>query len=258
MAASIQNRICALRKLSRSASALGLTLRRSLAAMSAMPGPPSRSYLAVGGRPNTWQKSSCGRRAHQALPPRPSGGMKRRSKRSTMSGRCLPKLAMCVRGTGRPYRPSRRRQSHSLSTEVLKLICRDCPPIRPSGSLNRWVVGVAPSGRHQWPSCQSRAVLSCAPAMEIRNSASSSAVAAMPPVGVTARSSACSISASSSGSASMRFTSGAAASTGSSCSAPTQSRPTSASRLKGAVSASRKREAMRRRMGSWSGSRLLK
>jgi hypothetical protein len=77
-------------------------------------------------------------------------------------------------------------------------------------------------------------------------------------VGGTARSRACSTPASSSGSAAMRLTSGASASTGSNCSAPTQSRPISASRLKGLVSASRKRDAMRRRMASWSGSRLSK
>jgi hypothetical protein len=42
------------------------------------------------------------------------------------------------------------------------------PGIWPIGNLKIWVVGVVPSGRHQFPWCQRRAVFSCAPAMAIR------------------------------------------------------------------------------------------
>lgn len=77
-AASTQYSSCALRKFFLSARAFLDPSSKSI--MLAIPGPPSFSYLAPGGVPVAWHRSSCGSRIHQF---RPEESL--RSNRSTMS-----------------------------------------------------------------------------------------------------------------------------------------------------------------------------
>ncbi|MCY1225606.1 hypothetical protein D9M72_378050 [compost metagenome] len=130
-------------------------------------------------------------------------------------------------------------------------------PTNPIGSLKMWVVGVAPCGRHHWPSFSRRAVFSWAPAIEIRKSSSSSGT---PPGGggATVARRICATSRSLRGCASTRWTPAGTVSSGRICRAPTQSRPICASKSKASVVLAWNRRAIRCRMVRLSGSRLSK
>jgi len=243
MAASIQNSTCVRKKSRRSAAACVEPSRRSR--MDAMPGPPSASYFASGPTPQTWAKSSCGRRSSHL--PSEEGC---RSKRGTTSTARSPKRAMSPSATGTPYAARIRAQSHSFST----LVVRSMPEGgTPRGSLKMWVVGVAPVGRIHRPPDHRKAVFSCAPAIEMRKSSSSPCR----PSTVT-RSSACSTCTSVSGTPSIRSKPSGNSPSGRMARAPTQSRPISASRSWALVERAWKRACSRSRMRRLSGSRFSK
>jgi hypothetical protein len=156
--------------------------------------------------------------------------------------------------TGNPRADRIRAQSHSFSMEWLRSSFMF--PTSPMGSLRICVVGVAPCGRHHWPSTFNKAVFSCAPAMEIRKSSSSREAAPAKAGGATVPRRMAATSCSSNGVASILPTSPGAVPSGRSCSAPTQSRPICVSSSKASVDRAPKRLAARARMSWLSGRRL--
>ena len=124
------------------------------------------------------------------------------------------------------------------------------------GSFRMWVVGVAPVGRCQDPSCQSRAVFSCAPAMLIRKCSAATGSRAFSLDSELASSSATCRVLSRTPVIGNGFP--GLASSGSNCRAPTQSRPIACSRSNGLVLSVRNRRWILSRIARLSGSRLSK